>query len=323
MQHIEDSTNHIYLIEFAPTVSHVGKPGIMISLRDITAWKNAETALKNSEKKIRTIFRTVPSGIILFTADGTILNANRASLQLLGLKTFKELMSGNIFDISCYKGTVLQLIQQGMVAETELVCDFDRIRREQQIPVNRMGIAYFDVVFTPIAQDGGGAPSEFAILFKDITTERLACKELVFKETRYRSFFENTCNGVLIYEPIDNGDEYIFKDVNHATEKILQMEKQDLVGRKLFEVFPDLPDPDVRDALIRVLKTEKPEFLLPLQYRKGIDSPWVWHYIFKLPSGEIASFMIDVSDAVREDAETPPQTCDVHRKQSARAFHDS
>ncbi|NQS78322.1 MAG: HTH domain-containing protein, partial [Methanoculleus bourgensis] len=29
MQHIEDSTNHIYLLEFAPTVSHVGKPGIM------------------------------------------------------------------------------------------------------------------------------------------------------------------------------------------------------------------------------------------------------------------------------------------------------
>ncbi|WP_346434852.1 PAS domain-containing protein, partial [uncultured Methanoculleus sp.] len=49
MQYIEDSTNHIYHIEFAPTVSHVGKPGIMISLQDITAWKNTETALKNSE----------------------------------------------------------------------------------------------------------------------------------------------------------------------------------------------------------------------------------------------------------------------------------
>jgi len=315
MQHIEDSTNHIYLLEFAPTVSHVGKPGIMVSLRDITAWKNAEAALKNSEKKIRTIFGTVPSGIVLFTADGTILNANRASLELLGLKTFQELVSGNIFDISCYKGKVLELIRQGKVAETELACDFDRLRREQRIPSTRSGIAYFDIVFTPITLDGGGVPHEFAILFKDVTTERLARKELAFKETRYRSFFENTCNGVLIYEPINDGGEYIFKDVNRATEKILQMKKQDLIGRKLFEVFPDLPDPDVRDALIRVLKTEKPEFLLPLQYRKEEDSPWIWHYIFKLPSGEIASFMIDVSDAVREDAEAPLQAC------SARGNH--
>jgi PAS domain S-box-containing protein len=268
MQHIEDTTNHIYLLEFAPTVSHVGRPGIMVSLRDITAWKNAEAALKNSEKKIRTIFGTVPSGIILFTADGTILNANRASLQILGLKSFQELMSGNIFDISCYKGKVLELIRQGKVAETELACDFDRLKREQRIPSARSGVAYFDVVFTPITLEGGGVPHEFTILFKDVTTERLARKELAFKETRYRSFFENTCNGVLIYEPIDGGSEYIFKDINHATEKILRMKKEDLIGRKLFEVFPDLPDPDVREALIRVLKTEKPEFLLPLQYRK-------------------------------------------------------
>jgi len=76
---------------------------------------------------------------------------------------------------------------------------------------------------------------------------------------------------VLIYEPIDEGREYIFKDINRATEKILRMRKKDLIGRKLFEVFPDLPNPDVRDALIRVLRTEKPEFLPPLQYRKGKD----------------------------------------------------
>lgn len=316
MQHIEDSTNHIHLIEFAPIASRAGKPGIMISLRDITAWKNAEVALKNSEKKIRTIFETAPSGIVFFAVDGTILNANRASLRILGLKDFQELVNGNIFDISCYKGKILELIRQGKVAETELVCDFDLLKQEQRIPRSRSGIAYFDVVFTPIALDGGGAPREFAILFWDVTTERLTRKELVFKETRYRSFFENTCNGVLIYEPVDDGNEYIFKDINHATEQILRMKKEDLIGRKLFEVFPDLPDPDVRNALIRVLKTEKPEFLLPLQYRKGKDSPWIWHYIFKLPSGEIASFMIDVSDAIREDAEGPLRACGVHRQHS-------
>jgi PAS domain S-box-containing protein len=312
MQYLEDNTNHIYHIEFAPTVSHVGKPGILISLQDVTAWKNTETALKNSEMKIRTIFERVPSGIILFTADGAVLNANRASLDILGLKNLQELTKGNIFEISCYKGKILELIRQGKIAETELACDFDRLKRDQRIPSTRSGIAYFDVVFTPITPDSGGAPNEFAILFKDITTERLARKELAFKETRYRSFFENTCNGVLIYEPIDGGSEYIFKDVNRATEKILRMDKADLIGRKLFEVFPDLPDPYVRDALIRVLGTEKPEFLLPLQYRKGKAYPWVWHYVFKLPSGEIASFMIDVSDAVREEAEAPLRACDAH-----------
>ena len=57
----------------------------------------------------------------------------------------------------------------------------------------------------------------------------------------------------------------------------------------------------MRDALIRVLNTENPEVLPPLQYVMGADSPWLSHYIFKLPSGEIASFMIDVSDEVKRE----------------------
>jgi PAS domain-containing protein len=319
MQYIEDSTDHIYHIEFAPIVSHVGKPGIMISLRDITAGKNTETALRDSENKIRTIFERVPSGIILFAGDGTILNANRASLEILGLRYVAELAGGNIFAISCYKGTITKLIQRGKVAETELVCDFDHLKRDQRIPTTRSGIAYFDVVFTPIALDRGRVPDEFAILFKDVTTDHLARKELAFNEIRYRSFFENTCNGVLIYEPIDGGSEYVFKDVNRATEEILRMDKADLVGKKLFEVFPDLPAQDVRNTLIRVLETEKPDFLQPVQYRKEPASPWVWHYIFKLPSGEIASFMIEISDAVREDTEAPLSTCDARDHVTSRA----
>ncbi len=150
---------------------------------------------------------------------------------------------------------------------------------------------------------------EFAILFRDITTERLARKELAFKETRYRSFFEKACNGVLIYEPIDGGNEYIIKDVNGVTAALLRMNKEDLVGKKLFEEFPDLPNPYVHDLLYRVLTTEKPEFVTPLKYRNREDFPWISHYVFKLPSGEIASFMIDVSDAVRKEAEAPFQAC--------------
>jgi len=312
MQYIEDSTNHIYHIEFAPTVSHVGKPGILISLQDITAWKNTETALKNSEVMFRTIFERVPSGIILFTADGTVLNANRATLDILGLSNLQDLMKGNIFGISCYRGKILELIRQGKVAQTDLACDFDRLKRDQQVSSTRSGVAYFDVVFTPITPDRGGVPNEFAILFKDITAERLARKELVFKETRYRSFFEDTCNGVLIYEPIDGGNEYIIKDVNRVTATLLRMNKEDIVGKKLFEEFPDLPDPYVRDLLYRVLTTERPEFVTPLKYRNREDFPWISHYVFKLPSGEIASFMIDVSDAVRMEAEAPLRACGVH-----------
>ncbi|WP_292365838.1 MULTISPECIES: PAS domain-containing protein [unclassified Methanoculleus] len=92
---IERGTERIFLTEFIstviPSISFTGKPGIMISLRDITTWKKVEEALKSSERKIRTLFEEVPSGIFLFQEDGTILNANRASLEILGLARFTDL----------------------------------------------------------------------------------------------------------------------------------------------------------------------------------------------------------------------------------------
>ncbi|MDN7023634.1 PAS domain S-box protein [Methanoculleus sp. FWC-SCC1] len=122
------------------------------------------------------------------------------------------------------------------------------------------------------------------------------------KEIRYHSFFENACNGVLIYEPVGQGEDYIIKDVNRVTAALLRMDKEDLVGKRLFEEFPDLPSPYIPDLLYRVLTTENPEFVTPLKYRNREDFPWISHYVFKLPSGEIASFMIDVTEAVTEDA---------------------
>jgi PAS domain S-box-containing protein len=431
---IEHNTERIFLTEFISTVipsgSFSGEPGIMISLRDITTWKKTEDDLRTSERQIRTLFEEVPSGIFLFSEDGTILNANRAALAILGLTGFTDLNDVKLFDLICTRQAIEDLIEAGTIAELTIPCNFDRLKTGILSSTKKSGIAYLQVVFAPVVKNTGSAPREFFILFLDITAKRRAEKELkeryqgitcnlpgiayqfyakktgewgvyyvddrsmeiygiplapletwfqrfgaciapedrsrwfesimevvervapwdfegrfirptgeemfirgvsqpvmlknetvwngiflnitdrkraeqalqtsVFQETRYRSFFEDTCNGVLIYEPIEGGNEYIIKDVNRATATLLRMEKQDLIGKRLFEEFPDLPDPSVREMLIRVLTTEKPEFLLPLKYRNREDFPWISHYVFKLPSGEIASFMVDVSDAVRQ-----------------------
>jgi len=64
-------------------------------------------------------------------------------------------------------------------------------------------------------------------------------------------------------------------------------------------MFPDLLNFGVRELLKRIYSTDMPEVVPPLQYVIGEDQPWCSHYVFKLPSGEIASFMIDVSDEMK------------------------
>ena len=309
MQIIDERTDRIFLVDFAPIVSWTRQPGIMIGLRDMTALKRTEIALKNSERKITTLFETVPSGIIIFSVEGTILDANPASLDILGLKTFDELSTASIFNITCVPERLGALIQGGRADEIELACDFDRMRREG-IVSTKSGVAYFNVVFTPIRPDSCGPPDEFAILFKDVTSDHQERKNLTFREMRYRSLFENVCNGVIVYEAIRDGEELIFNDVNRVAEEVLGLKKEEMIGRNVWDVFPTLTEPELLEKVKRVYTQESSAFLPPLQYRRG-HSAWIWHYLFKLPSGELASIMIDVSREAHDGSDPPPAS-DIH-----------
>ncbi|PKL56177.1 MAG: histidine kinase [Methanomicrobiales archaeon HGW-Methanomicrobiales-6] len=308
IQLIDERTDRIYLVNFAPIVSQTESPEILVTLREITALRKTEIALKNSERKITTLFQTVPSGIVIFAADGSILNANPASLRILGLRVIEQLSSASIFTLACSPGTLESLIRAGQVAEIELACDFDRMKLEQ-IPSTKSGVAYLNVVFTPIPRENGGPSDEFAILFKDITSDRRERKDLTFRETRYRSLFENACSGVIVYGVIRGGEGFVFNDINRAAEKILGLKKEELIGRNVWDVFPALADPGLLKAVQQGFARERPVFLPPLQYREG-DDVWIWHYLFKLPSGELASIMIDVSKEVR-DGNGPPSSPEI------------
>ena len=298
IQIIDERTDRIFLVDFAPIVSRTESPEILITLREITALKKIEIALKNSERKIATLFGTVPNGIIIFASGGAILSANPASLRILGLHTFEQLSAASIFTLACSPGTLESLIHAGKVTEIELACDFDRMKGEQ-IPSAKSGVAYFNVIFTPIRPDSGGPPDEFAILFKDITSDRRERRNLTFRESRYRSLFENAYSGVIVYGVIRDGEGFVFKDINRVAEEILGFKKKELIGQNVWNVFPALAEPGLLKIVQEAFSRERPVFLPPLQYRKG-DDVWIWHYLFKLPSGELASIMIDVSTEVRD-----------------------
>jgi PAS domain S-box-containing protein len=185
MQLIDDGTDRIYLLEFAPIVTPAARPGVMVSLWDITATRKAEAALKNAERRMATLFETAPCGIVIFNADGTFLNANPAALRILGLRRVDQMTAASIFALINAPGALEALIAKGRAAEIELTIDFDRMRQEQ-IPCTKPGAASLHAVFTPIRRDGGGGPGEFAILFGDITEGRDTRRDPTSLEIRDR-----------------------------------------------------------------------------------------------------------------------------------------
>ena len=59
---------------------------------------------------------------------------------------------------------------------------------------------------------------------------------------RFRGLFTTMSSGVAVYEAVDNGEDFIFRDFNPAAERIESMNREDIIGKRLTEVFPGVKD---------------------------------------------------------------------------------
>jgi diguanylate cyclase (GGDEF)-like protein len=112
---------------------------------------------------------------------------------------------------------------------------------------------------------------------------------------RFRELFENMSNGVAVFEAIDSGSDFIFKDFNRSGERIERISRTELRGRVLSDVFPPVRESGLLDALSRVWRTGQPEHLGPLFYQDDQRSGWREYSLYKLPNDEVVAVYEDVT----------------------------
>ena len=127
-------------------------------------------------------------------------------------------------------------------------------------------------------------------------------EELCENETRYRALFENTLDGVAVYEAIDNGEDFVFKDLNRSGERIENISKKDIIGKCVTEAFPGVKDFGIFKVFQRVWRTGKPEFFPEAGYKDDRDSgTWRENWVYKLANGEVVAVYDDITE--RKQAE--------------------
>ena len=122
-------------------------------------------------------------------------------------------------------------------------------------------------------------------------------------EERFRQLFENMSSGVAIYEATENGEDFVFKDFNKAAEKIEQMPKDELIGRRLTNVFPGVVEFGLLDVFKKVWRTGVPEHHSVALYKDERIAGWRENYVYKLPSGEIVAIYDDVTKRKQAEME--------------------
>ena len=70
--------------------------GTLWVLTDVTAARQAEEALRASELKYSTLFRILPTGVVLVDDQGRVVDANPASERILGLTRAQQLERSNV-----------------------------------------------------------------------------------------------------------------------------------------------------------------------------------------------------------------------------------
>jgi len=99
---------------------------------------------------------------------------------------------------------------------------------------------------------------------------------------RFRMLFSNINSGVVIYEPYNNGEDFFIKDINKSVERIEKVSYEEVVGKKVTEVFPGVKDFGLIKVLKRVWKTGIPEEHPISYYKDNKREGWRKNYIFKL-----------------------------------------
>lgn len=121
------------------------------------------------------------------------------------------------------------------------------------------------------------------------------CNELKAIKAELKKIFDDFNDGIAIYEAIDDGSDFIFKNFNKAAEKIEKIKKKDLIGRSVKEVFPGVTEFGLFDVFKRVYKTGKAECYPITLYKDERIYGWRENYVFKLSSGEIITIYKDLT----------------------------
>ncbi|MBF0376999.1 MAG: PAS domain S-box protein [Desulfamplus sp.] len=115
-------------------------------------------------------------------------------------------------------------------------------------------------------------------------------------EANYRYVFDGMTSCMAVYEVLNDGNDFIFKDFNRAAEVSSLISREDIIGKNVKDIFPGVVSCGLFDVFQRVYKTGKPEYCPASNYKDERITLWVENYVYKLPTGEIVAIYDDITD---------------------------
>ncbi len=287
---------------YSSLIDYHGKPAILSIARDITERKQAEENLTRIMESAQAILWHSP----VVRQEGTepeFLWKTRY-FNLDAIKNIIPLPDYPTHDINDrYYYSILEEDRQAMdqVSSAALKSGADRYSQEFRLR-DANGVIhwmYEDARIKKIDE------SHFEVVgvITEVTERKKAETALKLSEERFKSLFEYNSSAVIIYEVVDNGNDFIIRDLNKASEKIEKVKRSEVVGKNILEAFQGVKDFGLFEVLQRVWRTGEPENFPVTFYKDNRISGWRDNYVFKLPSGEVVAVYDDLTKQKQAEEE--------------------
>jgi PAS domain S-box-containing protein len=193
--------------------------GVVSTFTDITAQRNAEAALRDSEERYRRTFEMAGSGLAHVDLEGRFLRVNRRLCEFFGYSE-SELVGMLVKDLSHPADRDLADASRSKVLAGEL----DSARLEKRYLHKDGGVVWASIAIA-MERDASGQPLYAISVIDDVTARREADGALRESEERYRRTFELAGSGVA-HIALDRR----FIRVNRRLCEILGYPEHELIG---------------------------------------------------------------------------------------------
>jgi PAS domain S-box-containing protein len=255
---------------------------------DITARKQAEAALHESEERYRTLIETSPDAVIMLDSEGHITFASQRALELYGSEHVEELLGRNPLEFFAPED------QQKFLTNLQRTRDEGITRDVEYTFMRRDGSRLAGEGSAAVIRDISGKTTGLVATVRDITGRKQAEEALRTSEERFRSYFEQGLIGMAVSLP-----DRRWIQVNDRYCDMLGYSREELLGMK----WTDLTHPDDLERnlipLNRALAGESEHHTLEKRYiRKdgSIMCATVFARCFRRQDGSVDHFLSLVED---------------------------
>ncbi len=263
---------------------------------DVTQKRLTEQALQESLKSLQKLFDNAPMGIFRTSVLGKPYHINRGFAKIIGFDDVEE-----AYKYAAHPDTSFFSDQNRRKEWIEILCRDGRSEGFEFEAVRNDGSKRWLLMNSSKSEDISNNDFYIDGFCIDVTETKHVQENLSINESMMRGILNYMASGTSIYEVLNDGTEstdYKIKFYNRESLWHERKELDEVVGKNLKDLRPNIDSLGLITVMHRVFKTGKAEYMPPAHYVDDSFDNWYDSWVFKLPTGEIVTISNDVTETV-------------------------